>query len=179
MWGIHSDECEVPFLFRGKLILQFPYSNFTLTKKFTCIIRGINNTFAPAETEDISTVRVKQAIAADIDPSLMLSVAITESRCRPRASGGSGEYGLMQVMPGTGRGIARQLGYKNYNPDDMLDYRQNIQLAAFHLKKLTRHFGGNYQLGLLAYNKGTSGAKCWLKTHTLGSSGYVAKVVKT
>lgn len=143
------------------------------------IIQEVNQALDPKEVEEISQVIVRSAVAADIDPLLLVSMAITESHCRPDVRGGSGEYGMLQVMPGTGRWIAGRLGYAEWQPGDMLDISTNVQFAAYYLRVVTREFNGDTQRGVLAYNRGSAGARSWMAENSPTEHYYVRRVMGT
>ena len=163
-------------------VVSGPYSREEIKEKvlgIAEIIQEVNTILDPTQAEEISQVIVTNALAANIDPLLLLSVAITESHCRPVVRGGSGEYGMMQVMPSTGRWIAGRLGYQEFKPEDLMDLKTNIQFAAFYLRISIREFGGDVYKGLLAYNRGSRQAREWLQEHSAASHQYVRKVMNT
>lgn len=143
------------------------------------VIQEVNQILTFEEAEEISQAIVTNALAANMDPYLLLSVAITESHCRPLARGRSGEYGMLQVMPSTGAWIAGRLGYRGYEPAQLLDIRANVQYATYYLKISIREFDGDAPKGVLAYNRGSSGAKRWMKDNTPEDHRYVRKVMGT
>lgn len=157
-----------------------PYSRQEVQELITQvadILKKMNQDLEPAEVEEISQTIVTNAISAGVDPVLLLGIAITESNCRPLARGKAGEYGMLQVMPNTGRWIASRLGYgEGWQPAEMLDVRQNIQFAVYYLRVVTREFGGDVDKGLLAYNRGSGGARAWLQGHDAGQFCYVRRV---
>lgn len=97
---------------------------------------------------DLATIQalIQQAAAKyNLSPSLLSSVAKTESNYNPNAVSSAGAQGVMQLMPGT----AAQLGVTNsYDP------AQNIDAGARYLSQLMTQFGGDTSLALAAYNAG-------------------------
>jgi soluble lytic murein transglycosylase-like protein len=88
-----------------------------------------------------------QAIARryGVDPLLVWAVIDVESGGDATAVSTAGAEGLMQLMPGTARG----LGVSNpFNPS------QNISGGVRYLAMLIRHYHGNLALALAAYNMG-------------------------
>ena len=84
-----------------------------------------------------------------IPPTLAISIAYHESRLNPNVGrGSSGEFGIMQVMPNTGKGM----GYTN---QDLADPDKNIEAGLKYLKKNLDAFGGDPQLATIGYNAGT------------------------
>lgn len=80
-----------------------------------------------------------------VSPHFIKAVIAVESCFNPRARGGLGETGLMQLMPAT----ARMLGVKNgYSP------WQNIHGGTKYLKKMLTRYGGNKAYAAAAYNGG-------------------------
>lgn len=84
-----------------------------------------------------------------VPPALAISIAYHESRLNPNAPrGSSGEYGIMQVMPKTGKG----LGFTN---KDLADPEKNIEAGLKYLKQNLDAFGGDAKLATIGYNAGT------------------------
>jgi len=87
-----------------------------------------------------------------IPPALAISIAYHESRLNPNVGrGSSGEFGIMQVMPNTGKGM----GYTN---KDLADPDKNIEAGLKYLKKNLDAFEGDARLATIGYNAGTDSA---------------------
>jgi hypothetical protein len=80
-----------------------------------------------------------------LDPQLVLAVMQAESGFNPGAMSPKNAQGLMQLIPAT----AERFGVKN-----AWDPAENIRGGAAYLHWLMRHFSGNVQWVLAAYNAG-------------------------
>lgn len=118
----------------------------------------------PRAYEDIVT---EIAEARDLDPNLLLAVMRVESVYNPRIVSYAGAVGLMQIMPRTGRLIARSLGRESeFGVDDLLEPRTNLEFAAWYLSSLIRRFEGRVPLAIASYNGGPHNVRRWLNEHS-------------
>jgi len=101
------------------------------------------STDLPAETPYADLFR-SAARKYGVDARLLASVAKHESSFNPKAVSPAGAQGLMQLMPGTARGLG---------VDDPFDPAQAIDGAARMLRSLLKEFGRT-DLALAAYNAG-------------------------
>lgn len=85
-----------------------------------------------------------------------------ESRFQADAVSTAGAMGLMQIMPATGKEIARKFGVK-YNK--LSDKQSNVSLGSYHLKDLLGKYEGSYILAAAAYNAGADAVKKWIDTN--------------
>jgi soluble lytic murein transglycosylase len=101
-------------------------------------------------------------IGKGIEKPLVFALARQESEFNPKAGSKVGAQGLMQIMPGTGKLIAKKYGLK-YNTGMLTgDPAYNVKLGAAHLADLVDDFNGSYVLTLVAYNAGPRRSREWL-----------------
>ena len=92
----------------------------------------------------------------------MLATIRMESAFRPRARSPAGALGLMQIMPATGRRIARAEGVRYSGARTLLDPEKNIRLGTAYLRQLLDRLHGHPALVSAGYNAGPHRARRWL-----------------
>ncbi len=105
---------------------------------------------------------VKQAKSRGIDPFLMVALIRQESSFNPTATSSAGAMGLMQVMPKTGRALARPLGIKRFKTAMLHDPETNIRLGAKFLADMMKTWKSRPDYVLAAYNAGPSRMARWI-----------------
>lgn len=98
-----------------------------------------------------------------LDPLFVAAVIKNESRFNPSAVSRRGAVGLMQIMPETGRWVASQLGFADFEVDMLRDPATNIMIGTWYLAELKREFGGKFVLVVAAYNAGRGNVRQWVK----------------
>ncbi|MBV8200723.1 MAG: lytic transglycosylase domain-containing protein [Acidobacteria bacterium] len=93
------------------------------------------------------------AVANGLAPSLVFGVIRQESAFDAGAQSRAGASGLMQLMPGTARELARGLGL-GWSRERLVDPAWNVQVGASYLHQVMAMFGGNVELALAGYNGG-------------------------
>ena len=96
-----------------------------------------------------------------LDPSWVFAVARQESAMDPMARSPVGALGLMQVMPATGREIARQLRADVSDRSLLLQPETNIRFGAHYLRQMLDRFD-NPVLATAAYNAGPHRVQRWI-----------------
>lgn len=99
-----------------------------------------------------------------LDPYLTLAVIREESRFNPKALSRSKAHGLMQIIPSTGRLLARELKIKPFYRGKMYQVETNLQMGTYYLSNLISSFDGNIALALAGYNGGPARVKKWVKS---------------
>ncbi len=96
-----------------------------------------------------------------LDPYLVAGLIRQESAFVPTISSSAGAIGLMQVMPATGRQLARAVGPRGYRTESLRTAEVNIHLGTRYLAELTARYDGAVLLVLSAYNAGPTRADRW------------------
>ena len=90
----------------------------------------------------------------NIELKWIYAIARQESAFAPSANSPVGARGIMQLMPGTARLVARQMGMSQPRTEDLVTPEKNIAMGGFYLGQLLEQFGGNRILATAAYNAG-------------------------
>jgi soluble lytic murein transglycosylase len=98
----------------------------------------------------------------NLDPGWIYGVVRQESAFITDARSRAGALGLMQLMPRTGRRVARRLKLKVRNRYTILKVENNIRLGTTYLKTVLEQHQGNQVLATAAYNAGPYRVKQWL-----------------
>ncbi|MDX1655543.1 MAG: transglycosylase SLT domain-containing protein, partial [Candidatus Competibacteraceae bacterium] len=107
--------------------------------------------------------RVLAAARAEaIDPAWIYGVMRQESIFQPDVRSHAGALGLMQIMPATGRQIARRLKVSHQGHNVLLDEATNIRYGAHYLRLVLDQLQDSPLLATAAYNAGPSRVKSWL-----------------
>ena len=72
----------------------------------------------------------------DLDPLFVWAVMREESWFDSRAVSWAGAYGLLQIMPSSGRDLARRVGLSGFDRDLLFRPEVNIRLGSFYLRSL-------------------------------------------
>jgi soluble lytic murein transglycosylase len=97
-----------------------------------------------------------------LDPALVAALIWQESTFDPSAVSAVGARGLMQIMPRTGRELARGLGLR-YRIDMLHEPDRGIELGTLYLKRMIDGFGGRVDKALAAYNAGPGRVSSWTR----------------
>lgn len=107
-----------------------------------------------------------------VEPAYALAIARQESLFNPRAVSPAGARGLMQVMPATGRVIARkhQMGYADAR---LFEPAYCAQIGGYYLRELLDKFRGSHVLATAGYNAGPGRPIGWQRRNgVLGGDLY-------
>lgn len=110
---------------------------------------------------------LKASEKTGLDPSWVLAIARQESAFNVHARSHAGAMGLMQLMPNTGRLIAKLINKPLKNLSELYRGDRNIELGSAYLKKMYDENQHNPVLATAAYNAGPHRVNRWLPETTL------------
>ncbi len=101
------------------------------------------------------------AAPLSLDPAWIYGLMRQESRFIQQAMSSSGAIGLMQLLPGTARYVARRIGAEGYTPARVAEPELNLLLGANYMKMVLDDQDGHELLASAAYNAGPRRAREW------------------
>jgi len=104
----------------------------------------------------------KFSVSNGLDPYLVASLIRQESEFNPIAVSRANAVGLMQLLPRTGKQVARQVSMKRYNPSQLYTPTVNLELGTHYFRGMVDQFGGSFEHALAAYNAGTDRVEEWM-----------------
>jgi soluble lytic murein transglycosylase len=104
---------------------------------------------------------VRNAKLNGLDPFTVAALVRQESEFNPQAVSRAKAYGLTQVMPATGRLLARRAGLRRFSPRMLFQPEVNLKLGTYYIRSLLDKWGGRWEETLAAYNAGPNRAAEW------------------
>jgi soluble lytic murein transglycosylase len=104
----------------------------------------------------------RSASANALDPYLVASLIRQESEFNPNAVSRANAVGLMQLLPKTGKQVAKEVKLQRYNPSQLYTPAVNLQLGTRYFRGMVDKFGGSFEYALAAYNAGSDRVEEWL-----------------
>ncbi|OGW43573.1 MAG: hypothetical protein A2132_05890 [Nitrospirae bacterium RBG_16_43_11] len=110
----------------------------------------------PAGYSDLIT---KHAVRSGLDPFLVYAIIREESWFNKEAVSPAGALGLMQLMPGTAKRMAKE---SYAGRESLFDPAVNIELGTKFLSQRLIQFDGNIFLAIASYNAGPEAVERWM-----------------
>jgi soluble lytic murein transglycosylase len=104
-------------------------------------------------------------VGPPVDKSVVYAIARQESAFNPHAVSSAKALGLMQVLPGTGKQIAKKFGFAFDRNRMLSDAAYNAQMGAAELGDVLASYRGSYILSFVAYNAGRGRVKQWIEKY--------------
>jgi soluble lytic murein transglycosylase len=96
-----------------------------------------------------------------LDPYLIAALIAQESTFTADVRSPANAYGLMQILPSTGRHYARTLHLKRFSISMLTTAETNLQMGTAYFADLVRQFGGS-DYALASYNAGENRVARWI-----------------
>jgi soluble lytic murein transglycosylase len=110
---------------------------------------------------DYWTLIQRYANDRGLDPYLIAALVAQESSFDPDVRSAANAYGLMQIVPATGKRLARSLGIRRFTTGKLTDPETNVRLGTHYFKGLVTQFGGAH-FALASYNAGENRVERWI-----------------
>ena len=95
----------------------------------------------------------------------LYSIMSVESTFHPHPVSIANAYGLLQVIPRTGRRLASELRYNEFSPELLLKPEVSVYFGSYYLGKLLEKFKGQELLAAAAYNAGPHRIESWIRAN--------------
>jgi soluble lytic murein transglycosylase len=97
----------------------------------------------------------------DLDPALVAAMIYAESRFDPNVRSTAGAIGLMQILPDTGRFIAKSTGGDGFVVADLRNPDINVRYGTWLVAYLLDRYDGHVPTALAAYHAGPGNVDAW------------------
>jgi soluble lytic murein transglycosylase len=104
----------------------------------------------------------KYSVLNGLDPYLVASLIRQESEFNAGAISHANAVGLMQLLPKTGKTVAKQVKLKGFSAPQLYMPAVNLQLGTRYFKEMVDKYNGQFEYALAAYNAGTDRVGDWL-----------------
>lgn len=111
-----------------------------------------------------------------VDPSWLFGIARQESAFNPHARSHVGATGLMQLMPETGKLIAKLINRPLKNTSELLNPDRNIELGSAYLRRVYDQHQQNPVLATASYNAGPHRVSNWLPNKTIDADIWIENI---
>jgi soluble lytic murein transglycosylase len=119
---------------------------------------GLLKVIFPVEHWDL--IR-RHAAARRLDPFLVAALVAQESTFQADVRSTANAWGLMQIIPATGRRYASRLGIPRFSTRRLTEPEVNLRIGTTHFAELIERYSGDLAHALAAYNAGENRVDRW------------------
>jgi len=105
---------------------------------------------------------VRNAKLQNLDPYMVAALIRQESEFNPKAISHKSACGLTQIMPATGRQLARKDGVRRFRTSMLFQPSTNLKLGSRYLRTILDQWGGKWEETLASYNAGKAHVDDWV-----------------
>ncbi len=105
---------------------------------------------------------VKNAKLQNLDPYVVAALIRQESEFNPKAISHKNAYGLTQLLPATGKQMAKKNGVRRFRTSMLFQPSTNLQLGSRYLRSMLDEWGGKWEQTLASYNAGKTRVDDWV-----------------
>ncbi|MCB1927640.1 MAG: lytic transglycosylase domain-containing protein [Rhodocyclaceae bacterium] len=117
-----------------------------------------------------------QARAQGLELSWVYGLMRQESRFVPAARSSAGAQGLMQIMPATGRWVARKIGVRGFNVNWLREPQNNVMIGTHYMRMVMEGLDHHPVLASAGYNAGPGRARRWRDQRPLEGAIYAETI---
>jgi soluble lytic murein transglycosylase-like protein len=150
--------------------------------KINSILKAYRPDISEEESWQLSEVILEESAKRHLDPLLVTALIQVESKFKSAAVSPMGARGIMQIMPDTGKHLAKSLAGEYgfhpaaFIPESLDDPILNLRLGIYYLHDLKRQFR-DIDVALTAYNFGPADTQNRLENNLDLSGEFAAAVL--
>ncbi|MFT4046013.1 MAG: transglycosylase SLT domain-containing protein [Solimonas sp.] len=118
----------------------------------------------------------RAAKQSGLPPAWIYGVMRQESLFLPQAVSSSDALGLLQLKLGTARDVARKIGVRRPDREDLFDPAFNLTLGSAYLRQMTDRYDGQFVLTTASYNAGPNAVARWLPELPMDADVWIENV---
>lgn len=127
----------------------------------------------PRIYEDLITSSAK---SNSVPPEFIFAIIRQESAFMEQVESHAGALGLMQIMPETGKHIAKKTNRQGHTTNDLLYPKNNIPMGSYYIGSRLELFNDQYPVAIASYNAGAGNAKRWLPANSIDADIWVETI---
>ncbi|MCK4738847.1 MAG: lytic transglycosylase domain-containing protein [Deltaproteobacteria bacterium] len=138
----------------AKRTVNDPTSKVTGVNYVKEVLTDYNTGLSLVEEGRLAGVIVRESAKYNLDPLFILALIRTESTFYNWSRSGKGAVGLMQILPNTGKYVARELKIDWKGARTLYNPYLNVQMGVHYYSELKDRFSEDTMSALVAYNAG-------------------------